>query len=67
MLEQDVQAEGNLELSVVPSAVEESSSVVDSIAAGAVDLIDWNSIFVDTPSEWIDSIVSESSLEVVGY
>ncbi|RFN40978.1 hypothetical protein FIE12Z_13010 [Fusarium flagelliforme] len=67
MLERDIQAEGDLESSVVPSAVEESSSVVDSIAAGAVDLIDWNSVFVDAPSEWIDSVVGESSSEVVGH
>ena len=40
ILEQDVQAKGDLKLSMVPSLVEESSSVVDSIAARAVDLID---------------------------
>jgi hypothetical protein len=66
MLEQDVLAEGELESSAQPSTGE-SSSVVDSIAAGAVDLIDWDSILADVPFDGSSGPFDGMSSEVVGH
>jgi 3-methyladenine DNA glycosylase AlkC len=58
MLQQDLENEGELEVSEAQPG--ESSSVVDSIAAGAVDLIDWDSVFADAP--FVDpSLFSEAA------
>lgn len=63
MLERDLQSVGELEAveAAESSAVAESSLVVDSVAAGAVDLIDWSTIFEGPSSS------GESPSGVVGH
>jgi hypothetical protein len=63
MLERDLQSVGELEAveAAESSAAAESSLVVDSMAAGAVDLIDWSTVFGDPSS------VDGSPSGVVGH
>jgi hypothetical protein len=44
-----------------------SYATVEAQVAGAADVIDWNEVFADIPSEWLDSVISKSSSGVARH
>jgi hypothetical protein len=45
----------------------ESHATAEAQVAGAADVINWNEVFTDVPSEWLNSIVGESSSGVTRH